>query len=134
MQERQHAGMHPLTAKRLKLSKTPHELPISSEVHAALAQATERFESNFRSVYVYQGEPDPSHAPTGEHYAQIIVGRMSSADDALDAWIARVAGLIPLTPKDLYWRVKPEINCFDGKKSGYAIYSRFLISDKPRKL
>ncbi len=115
-----------------KRKTNPVELPVSDKVLSEVALATERFESNFRSVHVYEGGPSPSRAPTGQLYHQFITARFPKADGALSAWVSRVLPMVPQFPSDLYWRVKPEINCFSGKHGGWAIYSRFLISDKPR--
>jgi hypothetical protein len=137
-----------LKTKKFKLAAHPPRLPDDPEALVALARATAEFESKFVSVYEFdRNSPNPSQSPTGERYQEIIegagpqvgdrpTGRFQSSDDAIKSWLSRILMMVPSEPSSLYWRVRPEINCFPRSRynpGGWAIYSRFLISDKPRK-
>lgn len=81
--------------------------------------------------------PRPSKAPTGEDYVVITSGgTVTTAATAIAAWeeqfgtyATRFDPLPDELPYVLYWRVPPEIDTFKGE---WRVYSRCLISNKPR--
>jgi hypothetical protein len=105
-------------------------------------KATEEFEARFGAVVM--GLPGPISG-TGDPYSEYINGKpakeggreieqLASPDAAIEATFSRLLKAHPANPAlTLHWRIKPEIDYIKRStaEGGYAIYCRFLLSDKP---
>lgn len=106
---------------------------------AAMAKAVADFEAHFTVTHLYEWkEPKAARTPTGELYHEYRHGPCSDYNGVVASWVATAEAARRAAPEQstLYWRVKPEISYWGGNfgvTRGWWIYSRFIISSKPRK-
>ncbi len=104
-----------------------------------LAKARERVERRWKP---YPTIGDRAFAPTGEEYIIMFSGEWvwPTASAAVIEWMRCIDAYGAAQPKGaaLYWRIPPEITEWKGllrgkvrAPSGWKVYSRLLISDKP---
>lgn len=119
----------------------------------ALIDLTDYIESRFpnsvdmtraESAAKFVAEWKPAFAPTGETYTEFcphrapdgeFVGNYGSPEEVIAAAKQQFDAYAADKTGTLYWRIKPEVDCFRaGKNAGcWMFYMRLLISNKPRK-
>lgn len=116
-------------------------------VTSAITRDLELAVANFEFPLTVGPDGDSRFAVTGEEFVQCTqfgrytegdeCGLSPTADGAIEHWSDAARSIFPITDNSvLYWRIRPEIRFVCASRygpSGWQIYSRFLISDKPRK-
>lgn len=113
------------------MATTATEVPITNDVQDALDAAVIEINKLFIAAYDWEGRKE---SPTGERFRDLLEGPYGESDLAIEQlviWFTYCAKHSP--DSSIYWQVKPEINHFPGKRGGYRIYCRYLISDKPKR-
>ncbi len=114
------------------MAATATEIPITDDVRDALDAAIIEINSKFINAYDWI---DKASSPTGERFRDLLEGPYNESDMAIEqlvVWFTYCAKHAE-SGSSIYWQVKPEINHFRGKRGGYRIYCRYLISDKPKR-